>query len=238
MGKTRGRRMVKVLLAAVALMVVLAGTALWWVVLRDDTPAQAALVERTVVATAPAAVHPLDGTWAVVPGDDVWAGYRITEHVGAIDNVAVARTGRVGASLIIAGTEVTEVSAVVDMASLKSQDSELPGVGARDHAMKGSGLQTDLHPRARFTLTGPIAIGALPQPGAEVHAQAEGTLDLHGVKRPVTIPITARWNGKVIDLTGSVDLTLVDYGIEPPAPKVVTLADTGTIEFQLTFARR
>ena len=237
MVKTRGRRVATALLGSVAVVVTLAGAALWWVVLRDDTPAQAALVERTVVATEPATEHQLDGTWSVVPADDVWAGYRITEHVGAIDNVAVARTDDVDASLTIAGTEVTKVTAVVNMASLKSQDSELPGVGARDQAMRGAGLQTDLHPTATFTLTEPIHVGALPQPGAEVVAQAVGTLDLHGVVRPVTIPIRARWNGKVIDLTGSVDVTLLDYGVEPPAPKVVTLAKTGTVEFQLTFAR-
>lgn len=233
----RGRRTLKVLMGAVAVVAALAGAALWWVVLRDDTPAEAALIERMVVATERAAAHALDGAWSVVPADEVWAGYRITEHVGAIDNVAVARTGSVEASLTIVGSEITEVTAEVDMASLRSEDTELPGVGARDQAMKGSGLETDLHPTATFTLTEPIDVGELPEPGAEVVAQAVGTLELHGVERAVTIPIAARWNGEVIDLTGSVDVALADHGIVPPAPKLVTLADTGTIEFQLTFVR-
>lgn len=237
MATTRRRRITTVLLGTAALLVVLAGTALWWVVLRDDTPAEAALVEREVVTTEAAADDALDGAWSVVAGPDVWAGYRITEHVGGIDNVAVARTGAVDATLAIDGTEVTEVVATVDVASLESQDTELPGVGARDDAMRGAGLETDAHPTATFTLTEPIDLGDEPVPGAEITTEAVGTLALHGVERPVTVAVAARWNGEVIDLTGSVDITLADHGIEPPAPQVVTVADTGTIELQLTFAQ-
>ncbi|HMJ78916.1 MAG TPA: YceI family protein [Iamia sp.] len=237
MTTTRGRRATTVLLGTGLAVVLLGGAALWWVVLRDDTPAEAALVDREVVTTQRAADDHLSGPWTMVPGPDVWAGYRITEHMGGLDNVAVARTGDVDASLTLAGTDVTAVTVEVDMTTLVSQDTELPGVGGRDDAMHGSGLETDLHPTATFTLTEPIELGDLPEPGTEVTADAVGVLDLHGVERPVTIPVAARWNGEVIDLTASVDITLADHAIDPPAPKIVTLADTGTIELQLTFAR-
>ncbi len=138
---------------------------------------------------------------------------------------------------IATGAEVTAVTAEVDMTSLESQDTELPGVGGRDKAMRGEGLETDRYPTATFTLRGPIDLGRLPEPGTEVTAEAVGLLELHGVERPVTIPVAARWNGQVIDLTGSVDVDLADYEIDPPARKVVTVAATGTIELQLTFAR-
>jgi polyisoprenoid-binding protein YceI len=232
------RRAMRVVLGTGAVVVLLAAAAFYWVVLRDDTPSAAALVERQVVTTERAADGELDGVWTVVPGQDVWAGYRITERVGAIDNVAVARTGHVDASLTIADAEVTKVRAEVDMTTLKSQDSELPGVGGRDKAMRGEGLETDLHPTATFTLTEPIDLGHLPEPGTKVTAQAIGLLDLHGVERPVTIPVEARWNGQVIDLTGSVDVDLADHEIDPPAPQVVTVAGTGTLELQLTFRRK
>lgn len=236
MAMRRGRRMTTVLLGTGLVLVLLAGAALWWVVLRDDTPAEAALVEREVVTTERAAEDALDGTWTVVPGPDVWAGYRITEHLSGIDNVAVARTGEVDVSLTIAGTTVTAVTAEVDMTTLTSQDTELPGVGGRDDAMAGEGLETDLHPTATFTLTEPIELADLPEPGTEVAADAVGLLTLHGVERQVTIPIAARWNGELIDLTGSVDVALADHAIDPPAPQIVTVAETGTIELQLTFA--
>ena len=67
--------------------------------------------------------------------------------------------------------------------------------------------------------------------------QAVGKLNLHGVTRTVTVPMTARWNGEVIDLTGSLEVRLADYDIDPPAAQIVTVADAGTMELQLTFAR-
>ena len=231
------RRTMRVVLGTGVVVVLLAAAAVYWVVLRDDTPEAAALVERKVVTTERAAAGELDGGWTVVPGEDVWAGYRITERVGGLDNVAVARTGDVDASLTIAGAEVTEVTAEVDMTTLESQDTELPGVGGRDKAMRGEGLETDIHRTATFTLTEPIDLGGLPEPGTEVTAEAIGVLGLHGVERPVTIPVAARWNGQVIDLTGSVDIDLADHDIDPPAPQVVSVAATGTLELQLTFGR-
>ena len=233
--------MKKVVLGTALVLVLLVGAALWWVVLRDDTPAEATLVEREVVATTEPAADAeaaLDGAWTVVPGPDVWAGYRITEHlVRGIDNVAVARTRAVDASLTIAGTAVTAVDVTVDMTTLVSEDTELPGVGGRDEAMRGQGLETDRFPTATFTLTEPIDLGALPEAGAEVTADAVGILTVHGVERPTTIAIAARWNGEVIDLTASVDVGLADFAIVAPAPQIVTVAETGTVELQLTFAR-
>jgi polyisoprenoid-binding protein YceI len=242
MATTRRRRAITVLAGTVLVGVTLAGVALWWVVLRDDTPDEAALVERDVVATEPdegdgqAEPDALDGTWAVAPGPDVWAGYRITEHMGGIDNVAVARTGEVDATLTIEGGAVTEVAVTVDMTTLESQDTELPGVGNRDGHMRTAGLETDAHPTATFTLTEPIDLGGRPEPGAEIAVDAVGSLDLHGVEREVTVPVRARWNGELIDLTASVEVALADHGIEQPAAQIVTVADTGTVELQLTFA--
>ncbi len=228
------RRIVRVGLLTVALVLVAGAAAGWWVFLRDDTPAKATLVDRKVVKTT----DELDGSWTVQPGENVFAGYRITEKFGAIDNTAVARTGAVEARITVAGTEVTEVTATVNMASLKSQDNQLPGVGNRDGAMKTKGLETDTFPTATFSTTKPIELHKLPKPGAEMAFTAVGKLELHGVSRTVTVPMAARWNGEVIDLTGSLEVRLADYDIEQPAANVVTVADTGTMELQLTFARQ
>lgn len=234
---TRRRRLLTVVAATALGGVALAGVALWWVVLRDDTPDEAALVDREVVATESAGAEGLDGSWTVVPGPDVWAGYRINEDMGAVDNVAVARTGEVDATMTIDDGVVTEVTAEVDMTTLESQDTELPGVGGRDGHMRSAGLETDTYPTATFTLTEPIELATLPEPGVETSAEAVGVLDLHGVERPVTVPVRARWNGELIDLTASVEVALADHGIDQPAAQIVTVADTGTVELQLTFAR-
>ena len=80
-------------------------------------------------------------------------------------------------------------------------------------------------------------LATLPEPGQEVRFDAEGELTLHGVTRPVTVPFEARWNGRLIDVTASLEVRLADYAIEQPAIQVVTVADQGTVELQLTFAR-
>src|SRR4051794_1753900 len=215
------RRIVRVGLATVVLVVVAGAAAGWWLFLRDDTPAKATLVDRKVVESP---TGELDGSWTVQPGENVFAGYRITEDFGAIHNTAVARTGAVEAHITVEGTRVTEVTATVNMASLKSQDNQLP-VGNRDAAMRTTGLETDTFPTATFTATKPIDLHQLPKPGAALAFKAVGKLDLHGVSRTVTVPMTARWNGEVIDLTGSLEVSLADYDIDPPAAQVVTVAD-------------
>jgi len=227
----------KVLLVLAGVVVALAAAAVWYVVLRDDAPPPAALVERAIEPAAVVREDDLSGAWTLAPGPDVWAGYRITEHIGLLDNVAVARTGTLTAALTIDGTSITAVTAEVAMGTLVSQDTELPGVGGRADAMRTKGLETDLFPSATFILTEPIELGELPEAGTTITAAAVGTLELHGVQRPVSIPISARWSGDVIDLTGSVEVSLADHAIEPPDPQIVTVDGTGTLEFQLTFVR-
>lgn len=217
---------------AMAVLAVMVVGAVWWVFVRDDAPPAAALVEREV-EVAPSSA--LDGRWAVRTGPDVFAGYRIDEVAGAIHNTAVARTSDVTGSLRIAGTELTDVSVTVDMTTLVSQDDQLP-VANRDRAMRTAGLESDTYPTASFTLTSPIDLGTLPDPGHTVRFDAVGELSLHGVERSVTVPFEARWNGRVVDVTASLDVELADYGIEQPAIQVVTVADHGTVELQLTFS--
>lgn len=227
------RVVVRTGVVAMAVVAVLVVAAAWWVFLRDDAPPAAALVEREV-EEAPASA--LDGRWSIQTGPDVFAGYRIDEESAVLHNTAVARTPDVAGHLRVAGTEIGAVSVTVDMTTLVSQDDQLP-VANRDRAMRTAGLESDTFPTASFTLTEPIELGTLPDPGQAVHFDAVGELTLHGVTRPVTVPFEARWNGRVIDVTASAEVRLADYGIEQPAIQVVTVADEGTFELQLTFAR-
>lgn len=226
------RVVVRTALAAVAVVAVLVAGGFWWVFLRDDAPPAAALVDREVEEDPGAA---LDGRWVVETAPDVFAGYRIDEVAGAIRNTAVARTPDVTGELRVVGTEITDVSVTVDMTTLVSQDDQLP-VANRDQAMRTAGLESDTFPTATFTLTEPIDLGTLPAPGEEVRFDAVGELSLHGVEQPVTVPFSARWNGRVVDVTASIDVELADYGIEQPAIQVVTVADHGTVELQVTFS--
>lgn len=227
------RRILRTALVAVLVLVALGAGAFWWTFVRDDAPAAARLVDRDVAAQPTAGV---DGTWSIQAGPDVFAGYRIDEHtVVGIDNTAVARTEGIEGSMVVAGNRITEVSVTADMTGLVSQDSQVPGVGNRDAAMRTAGLETDAFPTASFRLTEPIDLGSVPASGQELTVEARGELVLHGVAREVSVPISARWNGEVVDLTASAPIPLADFGIEQPAVQFVTIADVGTLELQLTF---
>ena len=46
----------------------------------------------------------------------------------------------------------------------------------------------------------------------QVALTLDGQLTLHGVTRPFTIPVKARWNGGTIDVIGTAPIVLGDYG--------------------------
>src|SRR5690606_34349853 len=112
-----------------------------------------------------------------------------------------------------------------------------PGVENRVEQMRGDGLETDQFPTAAFELAEPIDLGGVPAEGEVVTAQATGDLTLHGVTQPITVPIEARWSGELVDVTGSLEVVLADFGIRPPERPFVSVADRGTMEFQLSLER-
>jgi hypothetical protein len=71
-----------------------------------------------------------------------------------------------------------------------------------------------------------------------VTAEATGELTTHGVTREVTVPVEARWTGDVIEVVASFDFAIADSEIEPPTGfLVLSVADQGTLELHLLFAR-
>lgn len=237
------RRPVKVVLGVVVVVVAAAAGGFWYFFIRDDAPPEATLVDRPTATTDASAGgdverEGLDGTWAVTTDPETFAGFRITEQFPGFDNTAVVRTESVEGSLTIAGTEISDVVVTADMTALESQDAQppgVPGIENRVDQMRNDGLETDTFPTAEFTLTSPIQLDSVPDVGDTVSATAEGDLTIHGETRSVSIPIEARWNGEVIDIAGSLDVVLTDYGMTPPERSFVQVGDAGTMEFQLTF---
>ncbi len=65
-----------------------------------------------------------------------------------------------------------------------------------------------------------------------------GILTLHGVTLEVEVPLTARWSGGFIDLSGSLPIHLADYEMDrPDVAGLVSVEDDGLMEFQLSFER-
>ena len=209
-----------------------AGAALWWFVLRDDAPERAALGDCAPPAGADAGPASVEGSWQVRAGDPetVFVGYRIEERFGGetISKEAVGRTGEVEGTLASDGTAVTEASVVAQLTSLQSNRT------ARDTALRTKGLETDTFPEARFTLTEPIVLDP-PEVGVPVQADATGTLELHGTEREVVVPIEACWTGPTIRMSGSLPVVLADYGIPLVETPIVEIDDHGELELELTF---
>lgn len=244
--------MKRALFLVVAVVVLGGAFGVWYYLIRDDTPPPASLPDRSdETATtngtgddgsgADAGAEGPDGQWSITTGDDTFAGFRITEHfTGGIDNTAVMHSPTVSGTLALDGAEISDVSVEVELADLESKDSVppgVPGIENRVGQMRGDGLEIDSFPTASFVLTEPIALAGEPTLGEEVTAEATGDLTVHGETRPVTIPVEARWSGDLIDVAGSLDVALADYGMTPPERPFVSVDDTGTLEFQLTFVR-
>ena len=242
-----GRRSPLMVVGAVIALAVIAGTAfgLWYLFLRPAGPAAVADATLPPVPSASAGgtVKPLgpggvDGKWNVSTTigsfsdfTDSFVGYRVKEQLAGIGaNTAVGRTPNVSGTLTVAGTKVTIVSIAADMTALQSDDSQ------RDNQLRNHGIETGAFPNATFALTTPIDLGSVPADGQEIAATASGKLTLHGVTKDVQIALKAKLTGSVMVVSGSLPIVFADYSIEKPSSfKVLSVEDSGTMEFQLFF---
>jgi polyisoprenoid-binding protein YceI len=241
-------RRLKFLACAIVLVVALGGAGLWWF-LRDDAPAAVDL------DTAAESVQPADGetesaadgadgvegSWTVdtETGDfdyesatGTFAGFRVDEELSSIGSTtAVGRTGDVSGSIEIDGTTLTSAEFEVDLTTITTNESR------RDDQVQEA-LDTGEYPTATFTLTEPLDLGDAAATGDAVDVTATGDLTIHGVTRPVEIPLQARLVNDTVVVVGSLDLTFSDYEVEvPQSPVVLSVDDQGTLELQLLLTR-
>ena len=162
------------------------------------------------------------GTWQAT-GKSV-VGYRVNEVLFGQNNVAVGRTNSVTGSITVDGASVGSASFTAQMADVHSDQSE------RDGQFDGRIMEVSRYPTATFALTSPISLGRIPAAGVTVHETATGNLMLHGQTHAVTFPVSARYSGTSIDVTGSIPVTFADYGIENPSfAGTVTTDSHGTL---------
>ncbi|MCZ7527064.1 MAG: YceI family protein [Acidimicrobiia bacterium] len=255
MEQERGGILLRLVLLA-AVVVVAGGAALYWFVIRSDSPPRFELSESPSTTAAGGtgadgaepggaetdgadSASGADGTWVVLTapradGSVSEVGYRIGEQFARLPtpSEAVGRTPGVEGSLTIAGSTVEAVDVTADLSLLKSDKDR------RDETLQTRGLETDTFPTASFVLTEPIDLGAPPEQGQAVTAVATGDLTLHGVTRPVEIPLDARWDGDAIEVVGQVDVALADFSIDPPdVAGMLTVENTGELELRLFFGR-
>jgi polyisoprenoid-binding protein YceI len=228
------RRLWKWLVLALVVVIGL-GVAGWYFFLKTEPEPPAAIKLTPVVTDESASSSGPDGTWTVKPGDtDNFVGYRVTEKLFAniSDTEATGRTDNVTGSMKIDGTTVSDVTVTADLPDLTSDNS------FRDGRIKTEGLESDKFPEAKFVLTKPITLSAVPTAGQTITADATGEFTLHGVMKTVTISLEGRWDGKQVQIVGKLPILFGDYNITAPtAPAVASVDDHASMELQLFFSK-
>ncbi len=108
----------------------------------------------------------------------------------------------------------------------------------RDPAIQRA-LDTVTFPTATLATRGPVDLGTVPVDGEPFAASVPGTLTIHGVSQDVDIELNGQRVGDVVVVVGTlpVDFTAFDVTM-PTAPVVLSVEDTGDLEWQLFFRRQ
>lgn len=177
------------------------------------------------------------GTWNIAAGS--LAGYRVREQLANLpaESDAVGRTDQLTGSITLETsgptTTLTAGTITVDTTTIASDESR------RDSRMRTEGLQTDQYPSATFTLTQPVEIPAAALAGTASDVTLVGDLELHGVRKSVSIPAQAQLANGTISVAGSLDFPLSDFAITAPniGGFIVSIEDNGTLEFLVNFTK-
>jgi polyisoprenoid-binding protein YceI len=170
------------------------------------------------------------GTWAV--GSGSVAGYRVQEVLLGQHATAVGRTTRLSGSVTITGSTVTAGTVTVDMASVKSDQSE------RNAQFDGRIMDVATYPTATLHLSSPLTLGRIPAVGQRVSYIGTGSLAMHGVSRTIFLPLSAERTAGGIAVLAEVPVVFSDWDIANPSiGGFVTTAESGTLEVLLHLTR-
>ena len=221
---SRRRRPLRWILAAAGALAVLVVVAVA-VFIKQPVPPPLSLPAGAV--TAP--VGPASGTWQVAAGSV--AGFRIPETALGLSNDVVGRTNSVTGAIVIVGDQVTRATFRIGLASIK--------VGGKIQPQLARSLGTRQFPGATFTLTRPVLVGYAFASGATIKVTAIGELTMHGASHPVTVRVSGRRGGRVLQVAGSIPVPFADWGIRGPAGFGFfgSLAGHGVAEFLLILHR-
>jgi polyisoprenoid-binding protein YceI len=222
---TRRIRLLALAVVVVAVVVVAGGYAVL-ALTGDDAPPPPALSGKPSAA-AGAGGGTGSQRWQPLRGEGTFVGYRVNEeYLGVGVRTAVGRTSAVSGTVTVDGDRLRAADLTVDMRSLRSDQSR------RDATLRYRGIETDRFPRARFTLTAPVALS----PRAR---RTTGALLLHGRRAAVVVTVRGqRLASGRLELVGSARIGFARFAIEPPSVAgLVSVRDRGVLEFRLVLGR-
>jgi polyisoprenoid-binding protein YceI len=151
-------------------------------------------------------------------------GFTITRPGETVEGQAPTWSGRVRLDPAHPA-EDAGVTLEVDPAAM------VTGNRIRDHNMRKGHLEVDQFPKIAFASTALKTSAEAWRPGETRSCELEGVLDLHGVKRPLRIPLTVRYDEGSVTADGATAFTLSEFGI--PIPKIfwIVLDDKVTVTF-------
>jgi len=186
-------------------------------------------VART--ATGGVALPATDGLQLVVAPDGNEVRYRIREQLAGFDlpNDAVGATSDVTGGIAFDGKgQLVPASSkfVVNVATLKSDKDRRDGY-VRGRVLETSQFPTvELAPTALRGLTLPV-----PTSGSKTF-QLVGNLTVHGVTKPTTWQVDAKFDGTRVSGTAATAFVFSDFGLtQPRVPVVLSVADTIKLEY-------
>ncbi|MFV2064626.1 MAG: YceI family protein [Chloroflexota bacterium] len=250
-GSGRGRRLAIVGVVG-TLAAILIGVFLVWLVFFSSEAPEAPTIEgaAAVLDASPPAGAPretgkatgtgagTDGTWVVdtsignAAGGGGFVGFRVAEVLDLIGATeAIGRTSAVSGELQLEGSTLKSASIEADLRGLVSDQPR------REPAIHRA-LQTRDFPMARFESSAPVDLGVIPSGGETWAVSVPGTLTVRGISQGVNADMRARLIDDVVAVVGSLPVDFTSFGITmPSAPIVVSVEDSGDLEWQLFFRR-
>jgi polyisoprenoid-binding protein YceI len=203
----------------------------------DVASEQPSASSPSAAASSSVATTGVTGTWNATTGSE--AGYRVREQLANLpaESDAVGRTSDVTGSITLEqpgdAARLTAGTLTVNTQTIASDESR------RDNRLRSEGLQTDQYPTATFNVTQPVDVPAAALAGTPTDVTLTGDLTLHGVTKSVQIPAQAQLVNGTIQVAGSITFPLSDYQITAPnvGGFILSIADQGTLEFLVTFAK-
>jgi len=181
----------------------------------------------------------IDGTWTVDTtrgsideGTSTFVGFRVAEVLDpGGDVVAVGRTPDVSGQLDVAGTVIESFAIEADLTTLATDNNFRNGAIQRT-------LATDQFPTASFVSTEPVDLGEIPPEGEAIAVSVPGTLTIKDISQDIVVDLQAGRGGDTVAVVGAWPIEFADFEVEmPSAPIVVSVEDSGDLEWQLFFTR-
>lgn len=162
--------------------------------------------------------------------------YHITFSLSDVTNTAGPARGTVLATRA-GGSDFFGIVSV-DLRGLQT------GIGRRDrHIRSADYLDTERYPLAELRIAEVVVPSRTPEPaatatnpaGSVLSARVHGTLDLHGVRRDIDIPVDLDWRGEQVRVRGRFPIRLADHAIRRPKRLLLAAGESVEVRVDLLF---